>query len=80
MEIYAFSNDINTCLQSKNGKFYLKWELQCQNKLISSEQSVQILQNEIKIIKIGQAILEMFNFKDRDLDKFARRTTEKPKF
>ena len=43
-----------------------KGELQRQNKLISFERKFKILQNETKIIKIGQAFLEMFNFKDRD--------------
>ena len=33
----------------------------CQNKLISSERLLKILQNETKIIKIGQAILKIFN-------------------
>ena len=42
----------------------LKGELQRQNKLISSERPFKILQNETKIIKIGQAVLEIFNFKD----------------
>ena len=42
----------------------LKEELQRQNKLISSERSFKILQNETKIIKIDQAVLEIFNFKD----------------
>ena len=40
-----------------------KGELQRQNKLISSERPFKILQNETKIIKIGQAVLEIFNFK-----------------
>ena len=42
----------------------LKGELQRQNKLISSERPFKILQNESKIIQIGQAVLEIFNFKD----------------
>ena len=42
----------------------LKGELQRQNKLISSERPFEILQIETKIIKIGQAVLEIFNFKD----------------
>ena len=41
-----------------------KRELQCQDKLISSETLSKILQNETKIIKIDQAVLEIFNFKD----------------
>ena len=43
---------------------YFKGELQPQNKLISSERPFKILQNETKIIKIGQAILKIVNFKD----------------
>ena len=50
----------------------IKGELQRQNKLISSERLSKILQNETKIIKIGQAVLKIFNFKDRDLDNFTR--------
>ena len=42
----------------------LKGELQHQNKLISSERLFKILKNETKIIKIGHAVLEIFNFKD----------------
>ena len=50
-----------------------KEELQHQNKLISSERLLKILQNETGIIKISQAIPEIFNFKKRDLDKFTRK-------
>ena len=57
----------------------IKGELQRQNKLISSERPFKILQNETKIIKIGHAVLEIFNFKDWDLGDFTRKTTEKPK-
>ena len=58
----------------------IKGELQCQNKLISSESPSKILQNETKIIEIGQAVLRIFNFKDQDLDTITRKkTTEKPK-
>ena len=39
-------------------------ELQRQKKLISSERPFKILQIETKIIKIGQTVLEIFNFKD----------------
>ena len=55
----------------------LKGELQCQNKLISSARPFKILQNETKIIKIGQAVLKIFDFKDRDLDNFTRKTDRK---
>ena len=51
----------------------LKGELQCQNKLISSERPFKILQNEIKIVKIHHAVLEIFNFKDQALDSFPRK-------
>ena len=56
---------------------FIKGELQRQNKLISSERPFKILQNETKIIKIGQAVLEIFNFKDRDLDNFTRKNDRK---
>ena len=55
----------------------LKGELQRQNKLISFERPFKILQNETKIIKIGQAVLEIFYFKDRDLDNFTRENDRK---
>ena len=47
-----------------NYLIFFKGELQRQNKLISSERPFKILQNETKIIKIGHAVLEIFNFKD----------------
>ena len=50
----------------------LKGELQRRNKLISTESPFKILQNETKIIEICQAVLEIFNFKVQDLDKFPR--------
>ena len=53
-----------------DGRIVFKGELQRQNKLILSERPSKILQNETKIIKIGQAVLEIFNFKDWDLDNF----------
>ena len=56
----------------------LKGELQRQSKLISSERPFKILQNETKIIKIGQVVLEIFNFKDWDLDNFTRKNDRKP--
>ena len=55
----------------------LKGELQRQNKLISSERPSKILQIETKIIKIRQAVLEVFNFKDRDLDNFTTKNDRK---
>ena len=57
----------------------LKGELQRQKKLISSERPFKILQNETKVIKISQAVLEIINFKGRDLDNFTRKTAEEPK-
>ena len=51
----------------------IKGELQCQNKLISSKRPFRILQNETKIVKIPQPVLEIFNFKDLDLDSFPRK-------
>ena len=59
------------CIQS------IKGELQCQNKLILFERPFKILQNETKIIKIGQAVLEIFKFKDRDLIPWIRGSKER---
>ena len=50
--------------KTRNRLIDVKGELQRQNKLISSERPFKILQNETKIIKIGHAVLEIFNFKD----------------
>ena len=58
---------------------HFKGELQRQNKLISSERPFKILQNETKIIKIGHAVLEIFNFKDWNLGDFTRKNDKKPK-
>ena len=55
----------------------VKGELQRQNKLISSERPFKMLQNETKIIKIGQAVIDIFNFKDQDLDNFTRKNDRK---
>ena len=54
-------------------------ELQRQNKSISSKRPLEIQHNETKIVKIRQAVLEIFNFKDLDLDSFPRKTTENRK-
>ena len=56
---------------------FIKRELQHQNKLISSERPFQILQNETKIIKIHEAVLKVFNFKDQDLDTFPEEKRQK---
>ena len=61
------------CKEKEN----FKGELQCQNKLISLGRPFKTLQNETKIIKIGQAVLEIFNFKDQDLDNFTRQNDRK---
>ena len=52
---------------------FLKGELQRQNKLLSAERPFGVLQNETKIVKIRQGVLEIFNFKDLDLDSFTRK-------
>ena len=57
--------------------FFIKGELQRQNWLISSERPFNILQNETKIIKIGQAVLEIINLQDRNLDNFTRKENDR---
>ena len=57
-----------------------KGEVQCQNKLISFEKTFKILQNDTKIIKMYQAVLEIFNFKGRDLDNFMRKNDKRQKY
>ena len=56
---------------------HLKGELQRQNKFISFEGPFKILQNETKIIKIDQAVLEILNLKFGDLDNFTRKDDRK---
>ena len=48
-----------------------------QSKLISFERPFKIREKKTKIIKIGQAVLEIFNFKDRDFDNFTRKRRQK---
>ena len=55
----------------------LKENCNAQNKLITLERPFKIMQNETKIIKIGQAVLEIFIFKDRDFDSFTRKNDRK---
>ena len=55
----------------------IKGELQCQNKLISCERPSKILQNETKTIKIDQAVLQIFDCKDQNLDNFTRKNDRK---
>ena len=53
--------------------------MQQQNKLISSERPFKILQKETKIIKIGQAVIEIFSLKIEIWTILREKTTEKPK-
>ena len=66
-------------LKQSDTKTFLKFkgELQRQNKLISSKRPFKLLQNETKIIKIGQAFLEIFSFKDWDLGDFTKKNDRK---
>ena len=70
---YYIAGNKETCKNNNS----IKGELQRQNKLISSERPFKILQNETKMIKIGQAVLEIFNFKDLELDNFTRKNDRK---
>ena len=54
-----------------------KGEQQHQDKLISSERPFKIMQNETKIIKIGLAVLEIFNFKDQNFGQFYQKKRQK---
>ena len=54
--------------------FYGRTKRLCPDPIVGlgaklSERPFKILQNETKIIKIRQAVLEIFNYKDRNLDK-----------
>ena len=68
-----------TGVDHQNVSSSIKGELQHRNRLIPSERSFKILQNETKIIKISQTVLEIFNFKDQDLDNFPSKNDRKPK-
>ena len=48
----------NCCL-----KKWVKGELQRENKLISYERAFKMLENDMYIAGIGQAVLEIFGFK-----------------
>ena len=61
----------------KESSFNVKGELQRQHKSISPVKLFKILQNETEIFQIGQAVLEIFNFKDWDLDNFTRKNDRK---
>ena len=50
------------------GKCYLKGELQRENKLISDERAFKMLENDMYIAGIGQAVLELLSFKVRPGD------------
>ena len=54
-----------------------KGELQRQNMLISFESPSKILQIDTKIIKTRRAVLQIFNFKDQDLDSFPIKKQQK---
>ena len=66
----------NFSAENKHDQFWtvcLKGDLQPQNKLISSKRPFKILKNDTKIVKIRQAVLEIFNFKDLDLNRFQKK-------
>ena len=47
-------------LKEKDNEKYLKGELQRENKLISYERAFKMLENDMYIAGIGQAVLELF--------------------
>ena len=58
---------------SKHKTEIAKGQLQRQNKLIPSKMPFEILQNETEIVENSQAVLEIFNLKDLELDSFPRK-------
>ena len=50
-------------LGSENSEFRVKGELQRENKLISYERAFKMLDNDMYIAGIGQAVLELLSFK-----------------
>ena len=55
----SLSPDFETLI----GNFEVKGQLQRVYKLVSYERAVKILKNDICIAEIGQAVLEIFEFK-----------------
>ena len=55
---------VNGCFDWLNsGQESVKGELQSENKLISYERSFKMLENDMYIAVIGQAVLELLSFK-----------------
>ena len=79
LEIFKLNVELPVRAENRRCIQSIKGELQCQNKLILFERPFKILQNETKIIKIGQAVLEIFKFKDWDLDNSTRKYDRRPK-
>ena len=50
---------------SKYSENFVKGELQRENKLISYERAFKMLENDMYIAGIGQAVLELLSFKIR---------------
>ena len=59
---YAFSAVYLAKLFS-DSFFVFKGELQCENKLITYERVFKMLENDMYIAGIGQAVLELLSFK-----------------
>ena len=64
-EKFTFFNCLGTTKISRSLKLsiYIKGELQRENKLISYERAFKMLDNDMYIAGIGQAVLELLNFK-----------------
>ena len=56
--------DIIAMLGHASHDLSLKRELQCENKLISYKRAFKMLENDMYIAGIGQAVLELLSFKD----------------
>ena len=73
------SSKIGSASQTKSEVWENDFHLKGNCNAKTSWFHLKILQNEAKFIKIGQAVLEIFNFIDWNLDNCTRKTTEKPK-
>ena len=59
-------------MRKKAALAYFKGQLQRFYKLVSHERAVKILKNDICITEIRQAVLEIFEFKEKFLRKIPK--------
>ena len=68
LDVYGSVEEICGCVRNFASEFYrwvlvLKGELQRESKLISYERAFKMLENDMYIAGVGQAVLELLSFK-----------------